>query len=70
MFANENSSMNIYNKIIADKKSNKKSFALLIDPDKQDKKQLLAIIEKAKNAKTDYFFVGGSLLTNDSLDLC
>ena len=70
MFANENSSMNIYNKIIADKKANKKSFALLIDPDKQDKKQLLAIIEKAKNAKTDYFFVGGSLLTNDSLDLC
>ena len=49
MFANENSSMNIYNKIIADKKSNKKSFSLLIDPDKQDKKQLLAIIEKAKN---------------------
>ena len=70
MFANENSSMNIYNKILSDKKANKKSFALLIDPDKQDKKQLLAIIEKAKNAKTDYFFVGGSLLTNDSLDLC
>ena len=70
MFAKENSSMNIYNKILSDKKANKKSFALLIDPDKQDKKQLLAIIEKAKNAKTDYFFVGGSLLTNDSLDLC
>ena len=70
MFAKENSSMNIYNKILSDKKANKKSFALLIDPDKQDKMQLLAIIEKAKNAKTDYFFVGGSLLTNDSLDLC
>jgi phosphoglycerol geranylgeranyltransferase len=70
MFAKENSSMNIYNKILSVKKANKKSFALLIDPDKQDKKQLLAIIEKAKNAKTDYFFVGGSLLTNDSLDLC
>ena len=70
MFAKENSSMNIYNKILSDKKANKKSFALLIDPDKQDKKQLLAIIEKAKNAKTDYFFVGGSLLTNDRLDLC
>ena len=70
MFAKENSSMNIYNKILSDKKANKKSFALLIDPDKQDKKQLLAIIEKAKNAKTDYFFVGGSLLTNDSLNLC
>jgi len=70
MFANENINMTIYNKIIADKKTNKKSFALLIDPDKQDKKQLLSIIEKAKNANTDYFFVGGSLLANDNLDLC
>ena len=62
--------MNIYKKINSDKKANKKSFALLIDPDKQDKNQLTKIIEKAENANTDYFFVGGSLLTNDSLDLC
>ena len=70
MFANEKTNMNIYNNIVANKKIKKKSFALLIDPDKQNKKQLLSIIEKAKTAKTDYFFVGGSLLTNDSLDLC
>jgi phosphoglycerol geranylgeranyltransferase len=62
--------MNLYSKILSDKKANKKSFALLIDPDKQDKHQLITIIKKAKNAKTDYFFVGGSLLTNDSLELC
>ena len=62
--------MNIYSKITSDKTANKKSFALLIDPDKQDRNQLIAIIEKAKNANTDYFFVGGSLLTNDSLDVC
>ena len=62
--------MNIYNNILENKKANKKSFALLIDPDKQDEKQLVSIIEKAKNAKTDYFFVGGSLLTHDSLDAC
>lgn len=60
--------MNIYNNIIENKKANNKSFAILIDPDKQDEKQLISIIEKAKNAKTDYFFVGGSLLTHDSLD--
>tara|TARA_X000000368_G_scaffold356958_1_gene299143 strand:+ start:377 stop:1138 length:762 start_codon:yes stop_codon:yes gene_type:complete len=70
MFANRNDIMNIYSKILSDKKANKKSFALLIDPDKQDRNQLIAIIEKAKNANTDYFFVGGSLLTNDSLDVC
>ncbi len=62
--------MSIYNNILTKKKKNKKSFAILIDPDKQDKKELLSIIKKAENAKTDYFFVGGSLLTNDSLDLC
>ena len=62
--------MNIYNKIISDKKSNNKSFALLIDPDKQDLSQLLTIINKAEKAKVDYFFVGGSLLTYDSLDTC
>tara|TARA_B100000902_G_C27240989_1_gene879961 strand:+ start:214 stop:951 length:738 start_codon:yes stop_codon:yes gene_type:complete len=62
--------MNIYSKITSDKTANKKSFALLIDPDKQDRNQLICIIEKAKNANTDYFFVGGSLLTNDSLDIC
>ena len=66
----KNINMNIYNKIAEDKKGNKKSFALLIDPDKQDEKQLSSIIEKAKKANIDYFFVGGSLLTNDSLDLC
>ena len=62
--------MNIYNNITANTKTGKKSFALLIDPDKQDKNQLLSIIEKAKNSNIDYFFVGGSLLTNDSLDTC
>ena len=70
MFANRKSLMNIYNNILENKKANKKSFSLLIDPDKQDAKQLVSIIEKAEKAKTDYFFVGGSLLTHDSLDAC
>jgi len=62
--------MNIYNHILASKKEGKKLFALLIDPDKQDKSALISVIEKAKPAKADFFFVGGSLLTNDSLDAC
>ena len=62
--------MNIYNNIIAKKKINKKLFAILIDPDKQNKNELKNIIEKAKLANTDFFFVGGSLLTNDNLDSC
>lgn len=62
--------MNIYNQILSDKESNKKSFAILIDPDKQDNSELIRVITKAQQAKTDYFFVGGSLLTSDSLDSC
>jgi len=62
--------MNIYNQILENKKQGNKSFALLIDPDKQDKSELISVIKKAEQAKTDYFFVGGSLLTNDSLDSC
>ncbi len=62
--------MNIYQHIINSKKKGKKLFALLIDPDKQNKKQLLKIIQKAIDAKIDFFFVGGSLLTFDSLENC
>ena len=47
MFVNRNRNriMNIYSKILSDKKANKKSFALLIDPDKQDKSELISVIE-------------------------
>lgn len=68
MFANE--MMTIYKRIIENKKAKNKGFALLIAPDKQDNTQLLSIINKAKKANVDYFFVGGSLLTNDSLEIC
>ena len=61
---------NIYKHIIDCKKENKKLFSILIDPDKQTKESLLQIIEKAKSANVDLFFVGGSLLTNNSLDFC
>lgn len=36
--------------------------AVLVDPDKQSVDSLLTLIELAVNAKTDFFFVGGSLL--------
>jgi len=62
--------MRIYKNILNNKKANKKSFALLIDPDKQDKQELIEIVKKANSVNTDFFFVGGSLLTNDSLNVC
>ena len=62
--------MNIYQHIQDSRKAGKKLFAILIDPDKQSKEELKQIVEKAKSAKADLFFVGGSLLTNNSLDSC
>ena len=62
--------MNVYKYIQDSRKAGKKLFAILIDPDKQSKEELKQIVEKAKSAKADLFFVGGSLLTNNSLDSC
>ena len=59
--------MAIYDKF--NDKSRKK-LAVLIDPDKPTDMQILSIIEKAKAADVDFFFVGGSLLVTDSLDHC
>jgi len=62
--------MNIYKHITESKKNGKKLFSILIDPDKQGEQELISICHKTAAAKADFFFVGGSLLTNDSLDNC
>lgn len=62
--------MNIYQAITEKKKEGKKQFAVLIDPDKPSDDDLKKIAQIATESKVDYFFVGGSLLTNDSLDAC
>lgn len=48
--------------------SNKKQFAVLVDPDKYTSTQLLDLVTMAKEAAVSYFFVGGSLLSEDNLD--
>ena len=62
--------MNLYTSILDKKAKGKKLFAILIDPDKQKNSVLSSIVQKANEANVDYFFVGGSLLTNDNLDEC
>src|SRR5688500_12062890 len=52
------------------KKSRKKSLALLIDPDKTENDSLLDVIDKSEKAKVDFFFIGGSLITNGNLESC
>lgn len=60
----------IFNTIINNKKLGKKSFAVLIDPDKVDKESLQKIINLSMGAEVDYFFVGGSLVISTHLDEC
>ncbi|MCD4774397.1 MAG: geranylgeranylglyceryl/heptaprenylglyceryl phosphate synthase [Bacteroidales bacterium] len=62
--------MNLYSSILEKKKTGKKQFAVLVDPDKPSEKEIVTIAQNAQQAKVDYFFVGGSLLTNDSLNIC
>jgi phosphoglycerol geranylgeranyltransferase len=46
----------------------KKQFALLIDPDSASISEVARLCESAVEAKVDMIFVGGSLMTNGSMD--
>ncbi len=60
----------IYHSLTEKKRLGKKSFAVLIDPDKVDKTILDELIELSLKAGVDYFLVGGSLVVSNHLDDC
>jgi putative glycerol-1-phosphate prenyltransferase len=60
----------LYNQIVQKKQAGKKSFAVLIDPDKVDNASIEQLVGLATDAKVDYFFVGGSLVISNYLDDC
>ena len=60
----------IYQQIINRKRTGKKSFAVLIDPDKVDANSIQALVNLAVAANVDFFFVGGSLVISSHLDEC
>ena len=60
----------LYHQFTERKKLGKKSFAVLIDPDKVDNENIDQLITLAIQAKVDYFFVGGSLVISSHLDEC
>lgn len=62
--------MNILESITKGRKDAKKQLAVLVDPDKSDTQHLKELARIAVDNKIDYFFVGGSLLVNNSLDSC
>ncbi len=58
----------VYSALLLRKRMRRKSFALLIDPDKVDTAGTAVLIELALEARVDYLFVGGSLVVSDQLD--
>ncbi|HVZ95801.1 MAG TPA: geranylgeranylglyceryl/heptaprenylglyceryl phosphate synthase [Chitinophagaceae bacterium] len=60
----------IYNSLCERKSSGKKSFAVLIDPDKVDDDKVHRLIELGIAAQVDYFLVGGSLVVSSYADQC
>ena len=60
----------IYDSLTDRKKRHKKSFAVLVDPDKVNDDNMMELIQLATEAKVDYFFVGGSLVISNYLDEC
>ena len=60
----------IYNSLTERKQQGKKSFAVLIDPDKVNDANMEQLIVLAVTAKVDYFLVGGSLVVSSYLDEC
>jgi len=60
----------IYHSLAERKRQAKKSFAVLIDPDKVNDNNMKQLIEMAVSAKVDYFLVGGSLVISNYLDEC
>ncbi|MGN6215202.1 geranylgeranylglyceryl/heptaprenylglyceryl phosphate synthase [Parafilimonas sp.] len=60
----------LYQQIQERKATGKKSFAVLVDPDKVNEATTEQLVSLALDAKIDYFFVGGSLVISNNLDEC
>lgn len=58
----------VYNKIVQNKQQGKKSFAVLVDPDKTSIQKADELIGLCTNAGVDFLFVGGSLVVSDHLE--
>ena len=58
----------IYQGIAAKKREGKKSFAVLIDPDKVNEQKISELVALTAAANVDYLLVGGSLVISNHLD--
>jgi phosphoglycerol geranylgeranyltransferase len=59
--------VNIYEQIAYKSQQGMKQLAVLIDPDHASEERLIALLDQVTIAGVDYLFVGGSLMTTDTL---
>ena len=62
--------MTVYSHLLSNYQQKQKQLAILVDPDKQTIKDTERLMRIASDAGVDYFFVGGSLLVNNQLEVC
>lgn len=60
----------IYQSLAERKAQNRKSFAVLVDPDKVNDRSMESLLSLAVEAGVDYLLVGGSLVISSYLDDC
>lgn len=60
----------LYQQIKQRKQQGRKSFTVLVDPDKVDAQKIDQLVTIAIDAQVDYFFVGGSLVITNTQDEC
>lgn len=60
----------LYLQLAERKRLGRKSFTVLIDPDKVEPAKIDQLVSLGVEAKVDYFFVGGSLVISNHLDEC
>jgi putative glycerol-1-phosphate prenyltransferase len=62
------SSHTVYKELLDRRAAGKKSFAVLVDPDKTQIDQVGELIEKCVSAEVDFLLVGGSLVVSTHLE--
>lgn len=60
----------VYNSLLQAKRLGGKQFAVLVDPEKAKRDQLLQLAQLAENSNADFIFVGGSTLITDTMAEC
>lgn len=60
----------LHKSLLGLKQAKQKGFAVLVDPDSVSLQQVEQVAKQCNDARVDYVFMGGSLMTSNHLDQC